>query len=391
MSAPDPLPSSTSRGRPHVRLLRDGQQIDGARYVVERFLGEGASAEVYRVRHEYLGRQALKVFRGAGMTRDEIESVLGEATILSKLGHPNVVRVFDAGTLAAGPGHYGYFTMEYVAGGSLERFWKSHGARFVPVATTVQILSQVCRGLSVAHGESPPIVHRDIKPQNILVGYDASGLRARVSDFGLAKRVNPTSLLASARGTISFKAPETFANPGSDSCAGDVWAIGTLAYLLLSDHLPYTGVTELDLIKGATKGAAFERPVLAPSQLNVDVGPQLDHVVLKALALDPRDRYPDAAALLDDLAALEVTARPPGTAPRPPVTSKETAGTSATGGPSFDEREATAMVERATRLAHQAATLAEAADLMEEAFNKAPGLRDRYASRVRLWRNGIVQ
>jgi eukaryotic-like serine/threonine-protein kinase len=376
-----------------VRLLQDGQPVDGGRYVVERFLGEGAFAEVYRVRHEYLGRQALKVFRGAGMTRGEIESVLGEAIVLSKLGHPNVVRVFDASTLATEHGPCGYFTMEYVAGGSLERFWRSHGARFVPVATTVQIVTQVCRGLSLAHGESPPIVHRDIKPQNILVGYDAAGLRARVSDFGLAKRVNATSLLASARGTIAFKAPETFANPFSDSCAGDVWAIGTLAYLLLTDHLPYSGLDELDLIQGATKGAAFDRPVLMPSQLNIDVDPQLDRIVLKALALDPGDRYPDAAALLDDLTALAASAPLAVPSPERSATSKDDAGavSGTREAAAFDEPQARDMVERALELGRQAATVSEAADLMEEAFNQAPGLRDRYASRVRLWRNGIVQ
>jgi serine/threonine protein kinase len=371
-----------------MRLLREGQQIAGGKYVVERFLGDGAFAEVYRVRHEYLGRQALKVFRGAGMTQDEINAVLEEAIMLSKLGHPNVVRVFDANTLDSAHGRCGYFTMEFVAGGSLERFWKSHGARFVPVDTTVQILSQVCRGLSVAHGESPPIVHRDIKPQNILVGYDANGLRVRVSDFGLAKRVNPTSLMASARGTVAFKAPETFANPYSDSCAGDVWAIGTVAYLLLTDHLPYTGVTELDLIKGATKGTAFDQPLLVPSKLNLDIDPGLDRIVLKALALDPQDRYPDAPAMLDDLDAWSSTPRLAAEASEAEVTSKDRVGMAAS---PFDQSAAMAMVERASRLARQAATLAEAADLMEEAFNKAPGLRDRYASRVRLWRNGIVQ
>jgi eukaryotic-like serine/threonine-protein kinase len=371
-----------------MRLLREGQQIAGGKYVVERFLGEGAFAEVYRVRHDLLGRQALKVFRGAGETRDEIRSVLGEAIMLSQLAHPNLVHVFDAGTLESVHGSRGYFTMEFVAGGSLDRFWKSHGERFVPVETTVQILSQVCRGLSVAHGEAPPIAHRDIKPQNILVGYDASGLRARVSDFGLAKRVSPTALLVSARGTLAFKAPETFANPYSDSCAGDVWAIGMVAYLLLTDHLPFTGVSELDLIKGAINGTPFEQPVLVPSKLNLDVDPELDRMVLKALALDPHDRYRDAAAMLDDLAAWSPSVRPFGKTFGPSVTSKEPIGASAS---PFDESRAMAMVEQALKLARQAATLAEAADLMEEAFNKWPGLRDRYASRVRLWRNGVVQ
>jgi eukaryotic-like serine/threonine-protein kinase len=366
-----------------VSLLRSDQEIHGT-YVVERFLGEGAFAEVYRVRHRFLGRQAMKVFKGAGMTPSEIESVLGEAILLSQLGHPNIVRVFDANTLETAQGTCGFFTMEFVAGGSLERFWASHGARFVPVDTTVQILTQVCRGLSVAHGESPPIVHRDIKPHNVLVGYDANGLRARVSDFGLAKRVNPLSLMASARGTVGFKAPETFLDPQADSCAGDVWALGTLAYLLLTDHLPYGDVTELDLVKGDV----FQRPVTLPSRLNIDVDHHLDRIVLRALATAPADRYAHAGEMLAELDDWSAAARPTGKSLAPAVTSKERISPDAS---SFDESRAAAMVDQAFELARQAATLADAADLMEEAFNKAPGLRDRHAGRVRLWRNGIVQ
>jgi serine/threonine protein kinase len=178
-------------------LLSEGQVIRGT-YEVERFLGEGAFAEVYRVKHRFLGRQAMKVFKMTGMTVEETEEVLAEAILLSRLGHPNIVRVFDANVTETSRGVCGFFTMEYVAGGSLEQFWRSHGARLVPVETAVEILRQCCRGLAIAHGESPPVIHRDIKPQNILVGYDASGLRVRVSDFGLAKRVNPLTLMASA-------------------------------------------------------------------------------------------------------------------------------------------------------------------------------------------------
>ena len=172
-----------------MALLQDGQIIRET-YEVERFLGEGAFAEVYRVKHRFLGRHAMKVFKRLGMTVPEIEDMLGEAIMLSRIGHPNIVRVFDANVLETPAGLCGYFTMENVPGGSLEKFWHSHGTKLVPIETSVDIIRQVCRGLTVAHRETPPVIHRDIKPQNILVGYEADGLRARVSDFGLAKRVN---------------------------------------------------------------------------------------------------------------------------------------------------------------------------------------------------------
>ncbi len=206
-----------------MAILTEGQNIRDT-YEVERFLGEGAFAEVFRVKHRFLGRQAMKVFKAAGMTLPDIEDALGEAIMLSRIGHPNIVRVFDANVVQTQKGLFGYFTMENVPGGSLDKFWQSHGTEFVPVETTIDLIKQVCRGLSVAHREQPPVIHRDIKPQNILVGYETDGLRARVSDFGLAKRVNPLTLLATAMAAITFKPPETFTESKGDSCAADVWA-----------------------------------------------------------------------------------------------------------------------------------------------------------------------
>jgi len=221
----------------------------------------------------------------------------GTSSTLSRLGHPNIIRVFDADTLETAKGVYGFFTMEYVAGGSLDQFWKSHGQQFIAVQTVVEIAKQISLGLSVAHDEQPPIIHRDIKPQNILVGYDASGIRVRVTDFGLAKRANPLTLQLSARGTLPFKGPETFTKSGSDSCAGDIWSIGTTLYLLLTDRLPFPDMGDEDL----PDPARFDRPMIPASRLNIQVDGALDQILFKALALAPHNRYQTAAELLRDL------------------------------------------------------------------------------------------
>lgn len=362
-------------------LLAEGQTIRDT-YEVERLLGQGAFGEVYRVRHRFLGRQAMKVFKRGGMTLAETEELLGEALLLSRIGHPNIVRVFDANTIDSELGPVGFFTMEYVAGGSLEQFWRSHGSRFVPTPTVVDVISQVCRGLAVAHRESPPVVHRDIKPQNILVGYDAAGLRVRVSDFGLAKHVNPLTLLASAKGTLGFKAPEIFQDLQSDSCAGDVWAIGATMYMLLTDRLPYSDQAE----SGAR---AFDRPLTPPSRLNVLLDKQLEAVVQRSLAVRPQDRYADALELLAALDAWK--ANPPKLVPMNlPSTERWAESKSALGTYSPDNQaEAKAMAEKALLLARDASQLPEAADLMEEAFNKSPELRTKYDGRLQLWRRGI--
>src|SRR5271155_3851324 len=126
-------------------LLQEGKMIRDT-YEVERFLGQGAFAEVYRVKHRFLGRQAMKVFKRVGMQLPEIEEMLGEAIMLSRIGHPNIIRVFDANVVDITAGLLGYFTMENVAGGSLDKFWHSHGLHLVPITTTIDLVKQVCRG-----------------------------------------------------------------------------------------------------------------------------------------------------------------------------------------------------------------------------------------------------
>jgi len=364
-------------------ILQEGQIISST-YEVERFLGEGAFAEVYRVRHKFFGRQAMKVFKRLGMTSEEIEETMGEAILLSRIKHPNIVQVFDANTFDTPKGICGYFTMENVSGGSLHQFWRSHGGSLVPVETTIEIMRQVCRGLDVAHNEKPPIIHRDIKPQNILVGYEANGLRARVSDFGLAKKVNPLTLLATAAGTLAFKPPETFAKAKADSCAADVWALGVTLYLLLTDQLPY----EIDPDLGWSNKAAFEKKYDPPSNWNVEVDPKLEKIVLRCMETEQERRYQTAGELLEALEGWRKPTTKQESSHKSMPSSAMTKSVLGAHSP-INHKEAQKMAGEAIKKAREEGRLFEAADLMEEAFNKSPSLRERYANQVRLWRCGI--
>lgn len=325
----------------------------------------------------------MKVLKAAGLTLEETHEMLGEAILLSRIGHPNIVRVFDAGLVQTAHGTCAYFTMEYVAGGSVEDFWKSHGASFVPVGSAVEIVRQVCRGLVVAHSETPPIIHRDIKPQNILVGYDGGGLRARLSDFGLAKRANPLTLLVSAQGTMRFKAPEVFANQKADSCACDVWALGCTLYLLLTDQLPYADRSEME----RATGGAFAEPLRPPSAFNAKVDGRLDGITMRALALDPAERFRDAGQMLPQLEAWQ-----PAIANAPANEIDHSDSLKAVFGPRspVDAAAAKRQARAALRMARIPGRLMEAADLLEEALSKCPSLRDSYEYHVRLWRRGVV-
>jgi eukaryotic-like serine/threonine-protein kinase len=364
-----------------MQLLEAGTIIRDT-YEVERFLGEGAFAEVYRVKHRFLGRQAMKVFKRVGISLDDMHEMLGEATLLSRIGHPNIVRVFDANTLTTPRGECGYFTMENVSGGSLQKFWQSHGTKFVPVETSLDLVKQVCRGMALAHSEKPPIIHRDIKPQNILVGYETDGLRARVSDFGLAKKVNPLTLLATTAGTLSFKPPEAFADRRSDSPASDVWAIGATLYMLLTDRLP------LDIQTGSTFRAKqmLDTPIVSPSNINPEVNYHLDAIVMKALTKQADNRYPDAQTFLEDLESLDH--RIPALTGQKKELESEPSKAIFGLPTAADESEANVLVDHALK-ASKSGRLNEAADLMEEAFNRSPNLREIHSRQVKLWRCGI--
>ncbi len=398
-------------------LLREGQVIRDT-YKVERLLGSGAFAEVYRVDHRYLGRQAMKVFRQVGMSSEQLHDALGEAMLLSGMGHPNIIRVFEANTVETDEGVCAYFTMEYVAGGTLHNFWSSHGDAFMPIQTAVDVMRQISRGLAVAHRESPPIVHRDITPHNILVGYSGSGLHVRISDFGLAKKVSALTLLASSQGTIAFMAPESLLHPHLSSVPGDVWALGAVFYLLLTDRRPYPQRSAGDPITAAWNTGTL----VPPSEVRYAVDKTLDGIVTRALAFDSAKRYPSAAELLVDLeawqpvkpAASEPAASEPA-APKPaapkPAAPRPGAPRPGAQGPGEQEpgpagevaagknalgRSSPLDEATAVRMARQALAVAttgqygRAADLMEEALNTWPELRDQYASRIRLWRKGVT-
>jgi serine/threonine protein kinase len=366
-----------------MEILKEGQIINNL-YTVEKFLGEGAFAEVYRVNHRILGRQALKIFKIPISPEQDIEDQLSEAIILSKIGHPNIIRVFDANICNIPEGEFGFFTMEYIAGGNLEQFWKSFGLRLISIEKSIEIVIQASRGISLAHNEDPPIIHRDIKPQNILLGYEGEGIRVRVSDFGLAKRVNPLTLLASAKGTMNFKAPETFETLHSDSCAGDVWALGCTLYLLLTDRLPFNETTRM----GRYKYPVFDGPLIPTSEFNISVNEELNRIVSKSLSIEADNRYQNANELHNALEELRTNVKQAnikeGTLKS--VTSKNALGAS----PIHNKKQATKMIDSALILSHKTGKLMEAADILEQAFNLWPPLREQYESKIKLWRRGIV-
>lgn len=285
-----------------TQLLRRGETVLDT-YTVEFFLGQGAFGEVYRVRHRFLGTQVMKVFKAEVSAQTDIEALAGEARILSTLTHPNIVRVFDANTLNLEGRTYIFITMGFVMGESLAQLLDRTVLLPFPVASSIQL--ELLEGLSLAHRQQTPVVHRDISPDNIMLSYVEDRPVALLSDFGLALQADLNEVFLRPAGKYMFMAPECFFRTYFP--CSDVFSAAIVFYRMITGTLPW----DLDisaefgnssaLINGVHR--ARKRPMLKPTELCGSCSPAVESVLLKALALDLEDRYHNAPAFLDALKA----------------------------------------------------------------------------------------
>jgi serine/threonine-protein kinase len=274
-----------------------------AGYPVERVLGRGGMGVIYQVRHPQLGLSvALKTMRGEIESVEGVQRFLREARAVALLNHPNIVRLFD---VDHAEGSY-YYTMALVPGGSL----KDHRQELaVDPRRVAALMEKVARGVQHAHEHG--ILHRDLKPGNILL--DAEG-EPLVSDFGLAKFLNVSDELTTTGnmlGTLPYMAPELLGGQDRKARpANDVWALGVILYELLTGRRPFVGEESVELIQRIV--------TTEPARLRV-LNPQLDRgletIVLKCLEKSPSRRYASAGAVADDLGRWlrgePLSARPP--------------------------------------------------------------------------------
>ncbi|MFI5665651.1 Stk1 family PASTA domain-containing Ser/Thr kinase [Streptomyces sp. NPDC051704] len=260
-----------------------GQTLDG-RYRVDARIAAGGMATVYRAVDTRLDRVlALKVMHPA-LAADAgfVDRFIREAKSVARLAHPNVVAVFDQGT----DGPYTYLAMEYVSGCTLRDVLRERGA--LRPRAALDILEPVLAALGAAHRAG--FVHRDMKPENVLIGDDG---RVKVADFGLVRSVDTvTSTTGAVLGTVSYLAPEQIENGVTDTRV-DVYACGVVLYEMLTGSKPHTGGTPAQVLY-----QHLHEDVPPPSAAVPGLPGILDQLVTYATARDPELRPTDAAGLL---------------------------------------------------------------------------------------------
>jgi serine/threonine-protein kinase len=263
-----------------------GTLFDG-RYTVVRKLGAGGMANVYLAEEQELGRRvAIKILNDRHANDEQfVERFRREAKNAAALSHPNIVSIYDRGEAE---GTY-YIAMEYLEGRSLKELIVSRGP--APVTVAVEYARQILSALRFAHRHG--IVHRDIKPHNVLV--DAEG-RVKVTDFGIARAgTSQMTEAGSIVGTAQYLSPEQARGTNVDQ-RSDVYSLGIVLYELLTGSVPFNGDTPVEIAMKHL--STVPEP---PSAKRPDVPRDLDLIVLRALAKDPDDRYQNAEEMDADL------------------------------------------------------------------------------------------
>ena len=263
-----------------------GQMLDG-RYEILEVIGRGGMAVVYKAKCHLLNRfVAVKILRDDMAADAEFRANFKkEAQAVAMLSHPNIVSVYDVSRTP----EVDYIVMELIEGITLKQYMKSKGV--LSCRESVHFTTQIAKALAHAHGKG--IIHRDIKPQNVMITMDGT---VKVADFGIAYL---ESALEESRdtavGSVHYISPEQARGLPADA-RSDLYSLGIVFYEMLTGHLPYTGASAEEIALQHLAGNPTP-----PRELNPEIPPELEAIVLKTMAVDPEQRYQTAEALLSDL------------------------------------------------------------------------------------------
>jgi len=268
-------------------MIVKGQKIND-RYEIIRVIGEGGMANVYLATDTILDRKvAVKVLRGDLATDEKfVRRFQREALSASSLNHPNIVEMYDVGE---DDGNF-YIVMEYVEGKNLKQLVKRRTKLSIP--EVVDIMKQLTDG--IAHAHDSFIIHRDIKPQNMLI-LD-NGL-VKITDFGIAVALNSTQLTQtnSVMGSVHYLPPEQAAGKGA-TFKSDIYALGIMMYELVTGRLPFKGENAVEIALKQLK-----EPIPSVREEDKTIPQSVENIILKACAKNPKNRYENVREMYNDL------------------------------------------------------------------------------------------
>lgn len=268
-------------------MITRGQKIND-RYQIIRSIGEGGMANVYLAHDTILDRDvAVKILRG-DLADDEkfVRRFQREAIAASSLSHPNIVEMYDVGE---DNGKY-YIVMEYVEGKTLKNLIKKRGALTLP--EVIDIMQQLTSAISCAHDSN--IIHRDIKPQNVLIKEDGI---VKITDFGIAMALNSNELTQtnSVMGSVHYLPPEQ-ANGKGATLKSDIYSLGIVMFELLTGKLPFRGENAVEI---AIKQMKNQIPSVC--SINENIPQSIENIILKACAKNPKNRYNNVKEMYLDI------------------------------------------------------------------------------------------
>lgn len=268
-------------------MIIRGQKIND-RYQIVRTIGEGGMANVYLAHDLILDRDvAVKILRG-DLADDEkfVRRFQREAIAASSLSHPNIVEMYDVGE---DNGKY-YIVMEYVEGKTLKTLVKKRGALTLP--EVIDIMTQLTSAIACAHDSN--IIHRDIKPQNVLIKEDGI---VKITDFGIAMALNSNELTQtnSVMGSVHYLPPEQ-ANGKGATIKSDIYSLGIVMFELLTGTLPFKGDNAVEI---AIKQMKNKIPSVC--DINDQIPQSVENIILKACAKNPKNRYKNVQEMYKDI------------------------------------------------------------------------------------------
>lgn len=268
-------------------------EILGDRYELLEQIGSGGMAVVYLARDTFLDRLvAVKVLRDEyANEQDFTRRFHREAKAVASLSHPNIINIYDFGE----SGHKSYLVMEYIEGRTLKDIIKERSP--LPLEQILDISQQICAGISEAHSQN--IIHKDIKPHNILI--DKNGI-VKVTDFGIAQAANNITITHNKGilGSAHYFSPEQARGDIVD-WASDIYSIGVVMYEMVVGKVPFTGENPVTV---ALKHIQMQPQ--PPSSLGIDVDPALEWIIMKALSKNPKDRFHNVSEMEEELATIQL-------------------------------------------------------------------------------------